>query len=563
MRDLYRCLEEYSPVMLHALGEMWQVALPESDRQAMVETLGEAMLREGALAARLAALSEGARQAIGLLLRNGGEMPSHRVTTRFGVIRRFGALALQRERPWDAPANALEELYYSGLVYRAYGEVAQFYGEIVLMPSQVVAGMPPMDDAAEISIEALVPPETVRDATDRLAEDLFALVAHLRRATPFAPANGLGDLGWLDLEETGLTQRLLGGTGRPRTALLRHLAVALGLVRVNETGRIEPSLRARDWMRQSAGQRMRDLYVAWRDARDWHDLGWVPTLICEGGGWRDNAVIGRRNLVRYLLHWQPGQWYRLADFLRLLQEQRPDYLRPDGDLHSWVIRDKASGGYLSGFEAWEAIEGALAAFMVRGPLHWLGAVRLGPEEGDHTLWSLTPEAVALLGGKADGEQAPTNVSLATVDVAMQVRIPTAGTLYDRYMLERFAEWQAQDARSATYAISVASVGRGVDAGIKIDQILAFLRRITADDVPESVQRELLAWGGHFGRAALERVVLLRTVDEATLNQIGRHGKLQRLLGERLSKTSCTVPQANVEELVQRLQELGIWPAVRL
>ena len=563
MRDLYRCLEEYSPVMLHALGEVWQVALPETDRQAMVETLGEAMLQEGALAARLTALSEGARQAVGLLLRNGGEMPSHRVTTRFGAIRRFGALALQRERPWDAPDNALEELYYAGLVYRAYGEVAQFYGEIVLMPAQVVAGMPAMDDAAEISVESVAPPEPVRDAGDCLAEDLFALVAHLRRTTPFAPANGLGDLGWLDMKAADLERRLLGGLDPSRTALLRHLAVALGLVRVNAAGRVEPSLRARDWMRQSAGQRMRDLYVAWRDASDWHDLGWVPTLICEGGGWRDSAVIGRRNLVRYLLNWQPGQWYRLGDFLRLLQEQRPDYLRPDGDLHSWVIRDKASGGYLSGFEAWEAIEGALAAYLLRDPLHWLGAVRLGPEEGEHTLWSLGPHAIALLSGKADEGRNTSDVSLATVDEAMQVRIPTDGTLYDRYMLERFAEWQAQDARSATYAISVASVGRGVDAGVKIDQILAFLRRITADAVPESVQRELLAWGGHFGRAALERVVLLRTVDEATLNQIGRHGKLQRLLGDRLSKTSCTVPQANVEELVQRLQELGIWPAVRL
>ena len=564
MRDLYRCLNEYAPTMLHALASGWGTALPAGQRETMVETLGQAMLSPGALEARLGALSDAARQAAALIVRSGGEVPSHRVTTRYGAIRRFGRMALEREQPWTQPANALEELYYAGLVFRAYGEVAQFYGEIVLMPEQIVAGLPPLDDLAEITVEPLPAPDAFREAGDALTEDLFALVAYLRRATLRAPAGGLGDLAWFDMAADDLSKRLVGGNAPARLALLPFLAVSLGLVRVNAAGGVVPSLRARDWMRRSATRRARDIYIAWRDAVDWHDLPWVPTISCEGGGWRENAVVGRRNLVRFLVNWEPERWYALDDFVRLLKEQQPDYLRPDGDLHTWVIRDKASGDYLSGFESWEAIEGALAAYLLQGPLHWLGIVRLGPEEGERVLWSLAPGAVVLAAGKIShtpDQDAP--LELATVDEEMAVRIPTAGTLYDRYMLERFAEWRAQDATAAIYDITIDSVSRGVDAGIKIDQILAFLKRITAEAVPESVLRELLAWGGHFGRATLERAVLLRTKDEATLTEIIHQSGVQQLLGERLTPTSCLVDEGNVPELIRRLKDLGIWPAVRL
>ena len=42
-----------------------------------------------------------------------------------------------------------------------------------------------------------------------------------------------------------------------------------------------------------------------------------------------------------------------------------------------VSQGAETGLYLSGFEAWEQVEGRLLAFLMTGPLYWLGAVACG------------------------------------------------------------------------------------------------------------------------------------------------------------------------------------------
>ncbi len=143
-----------------------------------------------------------------------------------------------------------------------------------------------------------------------------------------------------------------------------------------------------------------------------------------------------------------------------------------------------------------------------------------------------------------------------------VTLPLAGTLYERYQLERFAEWQSQDAQSATYRITAESIWRGQNAGIKAEQIAQFLRRISQDRVAPTVQRALQAWGGRFGRVMMRRGVVLRTADEKTMQQIASHAELRALLGESLSPTACLVDERHVEELTRRLKAMGIWPHVR-
>ncbi|NIO71720.1 MAG: hypothetical protein GTN71_22490, partial [Anaerolineae bacterium] len=51
-----------------------------------------------------------------------------------------------------------------------------------------------------------------------------------------------------------------------------------------------------------------------------------------------------------------------------IKESDPDFQRPDGDYSSWYIRQADTGRYLSGFESWDQVEGALIAYLIAQPL---------------------------------------------------------------------------------------------------------------------------------------------------------------------------------------------------
>ena len=73
------------------------------------------------------------------------------------------------------------------------------------------------------------------------------------------------------------------------------------------------------------------------------------------------------------------EWWALEGFIMAVKETEPDFQRPGGDYDSWYIRGEDSEEYLTGFDNWEAIEGALLEYYLTGPMHWLGLVDLADE----------------------------------------------------------------------------------------------------------------------------------------------------------------------------------------
>ena len=52
----------------------------------------------------------------------------------------------------------------------------------------------------------------------------------------------------------------------------------------------------------------------------------------------------------------------------------PDYQRLGGDYNSWFIRKEGSDTFLSGFEAWEEIDGALTRLSAGRCTGWVGTI---------------------------------------------------------------------------------------------------------------------------------------------------------------------------------------------
>jgi hypothetical protein len=302
----------------------------------------------------------------------------------------------------------------------------------------------------------------------------------------------------------------------------------------------------------------------------------IRSLRCEETGWVSQPALARRNLTSALARLPAETWLSLDGFIEQLSRQAPDFLRPDGDFDSWFIRDAETGEYLQGFEAWPAVEGAFARHVMARSLRWLGVVELGTsgavdgQSGAEAAASsdapyafrITALGAALMRGEAVDAPAVDDPVRAVVTDDFRVRLSVENSQYERYQLERFALWEGQD-NEAVYRITPESVWHSQNADIKVEQILAFLTRISGDQVPQPVLLNLQAWGGRFGRVSIQRAAVLRAVDEPTMQQLRGHSELRALLGEQLTPTICLVEERHVERLIDRLKALGIWPQISL
>lgn len=566
MKDLYRCLNEYPAEMLAGVAQAWHVDLPRAEPREQVTSLAGAMLAPGALDALVAELSPAAREALATVMSEGGAVPGHRLAVRYGAIRRLGPSRLAREEPWARPANAVEELYYRGLIVRTYATIGDHYGEVFAVPDQLLHRVPALEGPAERSGNHEVPPpDLVHAEGTAMVEDLLAVLAHLRQRQ-VEPRREEGEpvhAPPIPMAHVDLGARLQGAREPARLDLIRHLLWRLKLVHESR-GELRPTPRARTWLQLDDLRRHQAVVLAWRDDPHWDELCLVPSIRQDDADWVHNPVPARRAILEFLGRYC-GAWRALDGVIADLKRDWPDYLRPDGDYDGWHLRDAATGAYLSGFEAWDHVEGALARLLLTHPLRWLGLVEIGDDaEGRASAFRVTPLGEAVLTGRPAPEAAETVPSEGTarritIDDNMVIVIPIAGTMYERYQIERFCEWLGQDGEVARYAITEDSVWRSQNTGVRTDQIDHFLRRLTDGQLPPALSRDLLAWGGRFGRASMRRVVLLQTKDEATMQQIRARPELRRLVGELMGPTTCLVDERHADEVLARLKAMGIWP----
>jgi len=566
VKDLYRCLSDFPMPLRRAVSEAWQTDLTPGPELEDVRALADAILSSPRVSEVLGALSARAREALDAIVCAGGALPAARLRD-YGSLPRSGAARLARERPWRSPASPLEELYYKGLVYRAYGSPEEALAEIVLVPEDlqtVVAGHLSVDAAASLGTVDAVPSERLAD--DACSEDLLAILVRLRsgginaidpQPDPAAPdyAPDALDLG----------QRLQGPREPERLALLRQLLWRLRLVRT-VGGRPQPSLRARDWLRLSQTRRQRAVYLAWRDDPHWSELYHLAGLrFGEEERTVHSITQARRNLVTALERTPPDRWIPLADMVAYLKRVRPDFLRADGDYDSAYARSASSGEYLTGFAHWEAVEGTLARHLLARSLHWLGLVDLGLDpDGTVTACRVSAAGRRILTEQSAGDEdgaASSPASVAMADDALIVTVPVSGTLYDRYRLERIGEWLSQD-ETARYRMAPDTIWSQQDGDISVEQVTRFLKRITGGALDAAALNILQAWGERYGRVAMRRVVLLDTADEATMRRLLSSPRVRALLGPAVSSRSRLVEEEHLGALHEALDELGITPRMR-
>jgi hypothetical protein len=562
MKTLYECLLDYDATLLRAIAERRGVELTTGDHDERVQEMAAALLAPDSVAEALAWLNEQERWAVDALLANGGRMRAHRFVRRFGEIRRFGPGSMAREAPWRVPANAAEGLWYRGLIARTFAEQEGTVLEFVFVPVDLLPLLPPpLSDRAAFTVPQADEPHSVILGDPALIDDLCTLLAlaqrgdlHLRRERLYPDGERVPEA--IDR----FLDRFLN-KDESRITFAFHLAQTAGFVGAEgRTYRLNRDA-TRYWLRETRAQQLWALQDAWLEDATWNDLWHVPGIRCEETGWRNDPLLPRKTVLDLLSRGEVDAWLSIPGFVDAVRDQFPDYARPDGDFESWYIRDVRTGEYLTGFEHWDQVEGSLLVYMISGPLHWLGMVSLGYKEGweKPSVFRMTPWGAAFLHlPHAPLQDLPPQPALVAPDntVTLAREMP----LSDRFQLERIADWRASGSEYV-YALTPASLGRALGAGIKVEQIERFLQRISADSVPAAAAIRLKHWADRYGQVRLRRVAILETRTPQVMSELRAHERIRGYLRQVLSPTTTLVRESDWTLLTQELYRAGYLPEI--
>lgn len=567
MRPLLVSLGEHPIAMLRGIAELRGITLASNMRDEVAEQLAAALADEPATAAALAGAPAEARRAWDVLRRAGGRMKAAAFARQFGEIRPVGPGRLERDAVWRQAGNPSEALWYRGLIFRTFADFGDGPMEYVYIPEDLpLPPLAPTPAAAprSVAIRTEPAPAASRHALNSLAVDACTLLAGLRMAPLLL--DGAGAAGAED-------KRALAGSlllaDPVRLDMLLALARAEGWLAAHRGQLVVDTARASAWVRLAHWEQMSHLLSAWRDSAAWNDLRHVPGLQAEGE-WQNDAPGARARVLRLVRELDGRAWHRLDDLVAAMKQVDPDFQRPDGVYTGWYLREEGSAQYLTGFESWDAVEGQLIRFLVRGPLFWLGAVALSGEPGGAaeeaaTLFRLTPVGVAWLARRTPPSlPRPAHLS---VDDAFEVTAPLLLPLFDRYRLlqitdagvtaggERWETRRGMRTPAATrHRITRASLARARAAGIKPESALAFLKRAAGGRLPPKVVAAVQRYEQLGGQVRITRGAVLRVADANVLSALRSDPLIAPYLGELLSAQAVIVHEANLERLVAILRD---------
>ena len=568
MHDLRRFLVDYDMALLRALARNRGTKLSTNVQTEAVDQLSAELLEPLSVRTALARLSPEARQALERLVAAGGRIPVLQFERSYGQVPPIGPGRLERESPWQDPANVAEELWYAGLVFHGFDQEEGQLGGYAFVPEDLLPLLPAAKAASPtFDLEVLAEPPEVPvegESGQRFVHDLFVYLVHVqnREVQPYAD----GRLARRDLK--ALATRLVDDDPR-RLDLVRHLAERLGFVELEEGLLRLAAGPVREWLIASTARRLAVLQSGWRKDPTWYDLCRVPSLVCDQEvPWLQHydPVAVRQEILSLLARCPEGHWWSLASFIRSVKASQPDFQRPNADYKRWYLRDAQTGDYLSGFESWDKVEGALLADVVRGPLQWLGVVAVA-EDVPGIACRLTESGQRLLGlaaPEAEEVQPPPIV----VHPDFRVVVPAPINLYACFQLERFADSLVPVSQGLakgvpwSYRLTVGALGRALRHEIRVEQILAFLRQASGDRVPANVAGQMRLWAGRFGQVQLSEVVVLTAKSERVLKELSVLPETRPFIRQLLTPTTALVRKQDLPRLRKALSELGFLSAAQ-
>lgn len=564
MKTLRQSLIDFDLPLLTAIARCRNIPLTASRQPEAVEQLAEALLSPVSAAIVLQDLATDETDALAQLLANHGQLEKARFTRHFGAIRPMGAARLIRERPWENPVNPAEALWYRGIIFKTFIVDEQGGQEYIYIPTDVQPlitlnspATPPPQPVPQIAVAA--PPTEILATQGRLRENFFNLLVYLQTHPVRLANNAVPTANRQALGECLLPPALPNLPPDFELEFLLHLGRRTDLLTVAHH-RLRPNRDpVRDWLQADEAAQVWILQNAWRADPTWNDLWHVPGLLPQNTGWENSPLRARATILEFLeqLNAPANSWLSLDGFVETIKQANPDFQRPHGDYQSWYIKN-AAGEMLMGFEHWDTVEGGLIRYLIGVVLPLLGVSKVGKSDPRITpdLFQITPAGQQFLARTPPNLTAAPSPVRLRVDDKFQVWVPVQASLYDRFQLARFAQFDQRTERRTIYQMTRSSLNRALKNGVTPEQIQAFLTRVTNNQIPLRVVERLRAWGTRYGGAKIEQATLLRLQNEQMVSELQQHPEVGPLLGEMIGPTTIVLPAKTVAKVRQLLYKMG-------
>ncbi len=523
MPDLLHTLLKYDIGHLRIIAGAWGLELETSEVDSATEELCASFLDLEAVTETMEILPADARSALTALLESNGKMEWAAFARKFGEIREMGAGRRDRERPHLKPISIAENLFYRGILAKAFFDNDKGAQEFAYIPEDLfeIFDEVTKEERGGKSTEPLGRPATPVEktfeipASDHILDDATTLLAALR------------------LSRSGF---------QPDTQLTALLATA-GIL-IKGTPQAE---KVKAFLEASRADALKLLIEAWQSSHEFDELRLIPTILCEGE-WKNQPLVTREFLLDLVNAIPQNKWWSIPAFIRAIKEKFPDYQRPAGDYDSWFIKRTSDGQFLRGFAYWDQVDGALVKYFIQ-ILHWLGMADLAsPEEGKEATAFRITSKVESQKSNVDGK--------IVVSSNGKINISRYFSRAVRYQISRFCEWDEEKADEYQYHVSARSLTHAKEQGLKAEQLLSLLVKYTNGNVPPALVKALKQWDVHGTEARVEKLLVLRVNRPEILEEM-RKSKASKFLGEILSPTAVIIKSGAESKVLAALAELGL------
>lgn len=538
MPDLKQSLLDQDHGHLRIVAEHWGIELRSMDANSALDELNSKIIDIDLVAEILETLPEKAVLALQFLHEKQGRMLWSQFIRRFGQVREMGSGRRDRERPDQNPTSTAETLWYRALVGRAFFTTGRGVEEFAYVPSDLylmidrifsdknissISALTKVLGRAATAAERAIP----KHANDIILDHACTLLAGLRIS--------LETFDFLPLSRNFIE------------AIIR----LAGILDLN--GIPDPE-NTRAFLEDPRADALATLAQTWLNAEKHNDLLHVPGLHIEGE-WQNDPLASRNFILRCIMEIPRDTWWSLSAFVADIHHHYPDFQRPAGDYDSWFIKDKQTGAYLRGFDHWFEVDGALARYLITGPLHWLGITDIAFSEEDTpaTSFKMSKWADDLLEGIPPKGLAEEN-SPVHVRSDGRISVPVLAPRAVRYQLARFCNWEIGNIHEYRYRLTPSSLTEAREAGLKISHLISLLRRY-AVSIPPNILTALDRWDHSGTQVRMQDVTVLRLGSPQILSAL-RKSRTARFLGDPLSPTAIIVKDGAEEKVLAALVEMG-------
>jgi hypothetical protein len=543
MPNLIETLIDYEPDLLDMIAENWGVDQDLDLKKNRAKQIAELVNDEPLMEEILQALPQTHRGALQRLSANNGRMPLDQFERDYGELREIGAARRAKMRPDRDPASISENLYYKGMIARAFFKQGLETMEFIYIPDEFQTFLSQRISHQDAGSIPVLPETSVQrsfHANDLILEHACTLLAALRADISSED---------LKLENPEIPVSFLGQVLRAAGLIDNKQQVI-----TEKAGAFLEAPRARSFSK---------LINAWRESRIVDETHLLSKLEFEGKIKR-NPALTREKVLSAIGPLSDEHWIQIDEFVSWMEVYQPDILRSGGEYDSWIIREQSSGHYIKGFENWKHVEGALLRTMIHGPLFWMGLIELGMKE-KHTrkpdIFRLSKWARTLMAGKEIHFE-----KRGTYDFTIQkdgsIIIQRSFPLHVRYQIARFCEWGETKKGRYHYHISHSSLLRATQQGLKVEQLILLINKYGKKPIPPSVPNALERWKKNNLEAVFEQPILLRVRSAKILDEL-MASRAKRFIQVRLNETSAIVKTGSVEALKNALMDIGILADIKL